>query len=109
MGRHYKGIGNYGRAQEIIDNFSRDSRYLRSLIANVTDDGEYADSLDYGGLIREGLKIKAIASEVLKSKANKEKRKGLQERIERVDYKDRQRVSRNNTQEYIQQEFDFGF
>jgi hypothetical protein len=61
-------IKGYDRAQKIVDNFSSDEIYLRSLISNVTGNGEFADNLDFRGLLREGHKIKGIASKILKSK-----------------------------------------
>ncbi len=67
---HYR-IRGYGRAQEILDGFSTNERYLRSLVANVTGDGDYADGLDYSGLISEGRKIRGIAKRILRSKASR--------------------------------------
>ena len=55
------------RAQEIVSGFSDSSDYLRSLVANVTN-GEFADSLDYRGLKREGFKIRGVARRILRSK-----------------------------------------
>ena len=62
-------INSYDRAEEIVDNFSINQNYLRSLIARITDNGEYADGLDYRGLLREGRKIKGIAEKILRSRA----------------------------------------
>lgn len=61
-------ISGYARAEEIVRNFSREEKYLRSLIANVTGNGSYADHLDFRGLLREGFKIKGIVEKILKHK-----------------------------------------
>lgn len=61
-------IEGYGRAAGILDNFSREERYLRSLIASVTGDRAYADGLDYRGCLREGHKIRGIAKKILDSR-----------------------------------------
>jgi hypothetical protein len=61
-------IKGYKRAQEIISGFGNSSNYLRSLVANVTGNGEFADSLDYMGLKREGFKIRGVARKILRSK-----------------------------------------
>lgn len=47
--------------------FSRDSRYMKSLVAKYTD-GAFADSLDYRDLLAHALKIKAIAGKLIRTK-----------------------------------------
>ncbi len=59
----------YEDARQIVSNFSRENRYLRSLISRVTGSGSYADSLDYRGLLREGYKIRGVAAAMLKKRA----------------------------------------
>ena len=63
-------VNGYEDARQIISNFSREKRYLKSLIARVREDGDYADNLDYRGLLREGNKIRGIAKRILKSRKN---------------------------------------
>ena len=54
-------IRSYERARQIIRSFSTNEIYLRTLVVKVTGNSEYADSLDYSGLLREGKKIRGIA------------------------------------------------
>ena len=60
---------DYDMAFRISQNFDSGSeRYLRSLVANVTGDGEYADSLGYFDLRREARRIKREADRVLEAR-----------------------------------------
>jgi len=62
---------DYERARQIVANFSINDIYLRSLVANVTGNTEHADSLDYRGLLSEGMRIKAVAKKILRRKPSK--------------------------------------
>ena len=56
-------------------------RYLRSLVANATGDGEYAQNLSYGDLRMEARRIKSVANKILKSEC----RVNEENRLERIN------------------------
>ncbi len=58
-------IDGYDDARGILDDFSWNKTYLRSLVARVTGNSDYADRLDYSGLRKEGHKIKGIARKIV--------------------------------------------
>lgn len=62
--RGYKINGRVD-AERIYHNFDWNEKYLRSLVSEVTGNKDYADSLDYAGLRREGHKIKGIVLKIL--------------------------------------------
>ncbi len=69
MGNTRYIVKGYEMAERIMRDFDRGNRaYLKSLISAVTQNGEYADSLDYSGLLREGLKIRGIAQKMLRNR-----------------------------------------
>ncbi len=68
------------RAREILDDFSKDSRYLRSLVGSLVN-GEYADSLDYRKLLWEGYRIKAICKKIEANKNRRVRRVDISEEI----------------------------
>lgn len=60
-------------------NFSfTNENYLRSLVANATGDGDYADSLSYGELKRDARKIKKIANKILTRRTEELESSGLE-------------------------------
>ncbi len=56
---------NRVQATKICDRFTRNERYLRSLVKEITGDGEYSGTLNYGRLVAEGRKIREMAQEML--------------------------------------------
>ena len=62
-------IRSYEEAEKIVRRgFERNEAYMRSLISSVTRDGEYADGLDYSGLLRQTRRILGVAEKMLKSR-----------------------------------------
>jgi len=59
-------INGHDDARGILDYFSWNERYLRSLVARVTGDSDYADRLDYKGLRRESYKILGVARKIVR-------------------------------------------
>jgi len=65
------------QAVRIEEKFNRrNESYLRSLVAELTGNGEYADSLSYYILMREGREIFSAAKKVLKAE-HQEPRAGV--------------------------------
>jgi hypothetical protein len=58
-------VRNYEEARDILENFNRKGSYLRALVARVTGNLEYARSLHYRNLVREGYKIMNLVRLVL--------------------------------------------
>jgi hypothetical protein len=57
---------SYEMAERIAQDFNPlNERYLRSLVANATCDGEYSDNLSYGELKREAYRIRSVALGIL--------------------------------------------
>ena len=71
-------ITSYRDAELILEKFSFNEDYLRNLVFYATNNGVFADGLDYRGLKKEGCKIKGIAEKILKSK----NKKSLDKKIE---------------------------
>jgi len=70
---HYK-INGYSHAERIAKNFVRQRTYLLSLVENVTGDSEFAESLDWNGLLHQGYKIRDNAYKILKNRTQAEER-----------------------------------
>jgi len=75
-------IASYRDAEFILEKFTFNEGYLRNLVFYVTNDGVFADGLDYKGLKKEGHKIKGIAEKILKSRDKDKNKKSLDKKIE---------------------------
>lgn len=109
--RVYRQVGNYERAQEIVDNFSTSESYIRNLVANVTGDEDFATDADYRNVLSEAYKIRGLARAVLKSRDQKLVRQGLVSKVKtepRTNITNtRQKKLEKKNSEYTQLEFRF--
>jgi hypothetical protein len=76
--------GRYNRARGILKDFNlQNEKYLRNLVANVTHNGSYADSLEWSDLRAEARRIKAVAQKIVSDveEANRRREQGVENKV----------------------------